>query len=81
MQNRHDIYRGKDCIKKFCKSLREYALEIINFKTKKTKLLAKEQHCKEKVENKYAKGKNYFKVRDNCHYIGEIEVLHKAHVI
>ena len=52
MQNRHDIYRGKDCMKKFCKSLREHALEKINFKTKKTKLLAKEQHCKEKVENK-----------------------------
>ena len=82
IQNRHDVYRGKDCMKKFCKSLREHALEIINFKTKKTKLLAKEQHCKEKVENKYVKGKNYCKVRSYyCHYIGEIEVLHKPQVI
>ena len=52
MQNRHDIYRDKDCMKKFCKSLRKHALEIINFKTKKKKLLAKEQHCKEKIEKK-----------------------------
>ena len=34
-----------------------------------------------KIENKYAKGKKYCKVRDHCHYIGEIEVLHIAYVI
>ena len=56
------------------------------------KLLAKEQQesyenaktccfCNEKIENKYAKGKKYCKVRDHCHYIGEIEVLHIAYVI
>ena len=29
------IYRGKDCMKKFCESLREDAMKIINFKKKK----------------------------------------------
>ena len=32
---KHDVYRGKDCIRKFCESLREHAMEIINFKKKK----------------------------------------------
>ena len=49
---------------KFCELLREYAMEIINFKKKKMKLLTKDQQelyanikicyiCKEKFENKY----------------------------
>ena len=36
-------YRGNDCMKKFCESLREHAMEIINFERKKMKLLTKEQ--------------------------------------
>ena len=35
IENKHDMYRGKDCMKKFCKSLREYAIEIINFEKEK----------------------------------------------
>ena len=31
IENKHDLYRGKYCIKKFCESLREHALQIINF--------------------------------------------------
>ena len=27
--------------------------------------------CKEKIENKYLEDKEYHKVRDHCHYIGE----------
>ena len=23
IENKHDVYRGKDCMKKFCESLRE----------------------------------------------------------
>ena len=41
IQNKHDVYRGKDCIKKFCESLREHAMKIINLKKKKMKLLTK----------------------------------------
>ena len=37
--------------------------------------------CKEKFENNYLKEKKYRKIRDNCHYIGEIEMLLIAHAI
>ena len=43
IENKRDVYRGKDFMKKFCKSLREHAVKIINFKKKKMKLLTKEQ--------------------------------------
>ena len=33
-ENKHDVCRGKDCIKKFCESLREHAMKEINFKKK-----------------------------------------------
>ena len=76
IENKHDLYIGKDCWKKFCPSLREHAMKIINFKKKKLKLLTKEKQesdenakncyiCKEKFEDKYCK------VRDHCHYTGE----------
>ena len=41
IENKHDVYRGKACMKTFCKLLRERAMKIINFK--KLKLLSKEQ--------------------------------------
>ena len=34
-ENKHDVYRGKDCMKTFCEYLREHAIKIINFKKKK----------------------------------------------
>ena len=59
IENKHYVYRGKDCMKKFCESLRERAIKIINFKKKKTKLLTKEH-------------RKYIKMnRDLCHYTGE----------
>ena len=43
MGNRHGVYRGKDCIKKFCESLRERAMiKIITFNKKNMKLLTNE---------------------------------------
>ena len=27
MKNKHDVYRGKNCMKKFCESLREHAMK------------------------------------------------------
>ena len=30
-KNKLDYYRGKDCMKKFCKDLREHATRIINY--------------------------------------------------
>ena len=43
IENKHDVYRGKDCMKKLCESLREQAMKITKFKKKKMKLLTKEQ--------------------------------------
>ena len=70
------------CMKKVYESLREHAMKIINFETKKMKLLTKEHQescentkicyvCKEKFENKYVKGKKCCKVRDPYHYTGK----------
>ena len=69
-------------MKKFCQSLRQHVIEIINFKKKKMKLLANKQQesyenakhchtCKHKFEYEQCKDKNYCKVRYHCHYIGE----------
>ena len=63
IEHKHDVYRGKDCMKEFCEYLREYAMKIINFKNNKMELLTKEQQesyenaqncyiCQEKFENK-----------------------------
>ena len=47
---KHDVYRGKDCVKKkFWDFLREHAMKIIYFKKKMMKLLTKEQQ--ESYEN------------------------------
>ena len=35
IENKHDLYSGQECMKKFCESLREHAVKIINFKRKK----------------------------------------------
>ena len=42
IENKHDVYRGKDCMKKFCEFVREHTMKIINFKKKKMALLTKE---------------------------------------
>ena len=81
IENKHDVYRGKDCMKKFCEFLREHSMKIINFKKNKMKLLTKEQQesyenakncyiCEETLESKYLKRKKYRKATD-CHYTGE----------
>ena len=41
IENKHNVYRGEDCMKKFCESLREHAMKIIHFKKKK--MFSKEQ--------------------------------------
>ena len=48
-EKKHDIYRGKDCMKKFCEFLREQAMKTNNSIKKKMKLLIKEKQ--ESYEN------------------------------
>ena len=82
IENKHNVYRGKDCMKMFYESLREHAKKIIDLKKKKMKLLTKVRQesyenakirymCKRKVESKYVKDKKYRAVRDHCHYTRE----------
>ena len=90
-ENKHDVYRGKDCVKRFCESLREHAMKIINFKREKMKVLTKyikESYenakicyisCKERVENKYLNNKKCHKVRYHCQYA--VEYRGAAHSI
>ena len=63
IENKHNVYRGKDCMKKFYESLREHAMKIVNFKKEKIKLLKTEQQesyvnskicyiCKDIFENR-----------------------------
>ena len=33
--NKHSLYRGEDCMKKFCISLKEHAANVIKFQKKK----------------------------------------------
>ena len=42
IENKHDVYREKSCMKKFCESLKEHAMKIVSFKKKKMKSLTKE---------------------------------------
>ena len=78
-KNKLDYYRGKDCVKMFCKDLREHATKIINCKKKKMMpLTTKEEidYNKQKIcyicKKEFDK-KNY-KVRDHCHYTGKYRV-------
>ena len=44
MENKHDVYRDEDCMKKFCEFLREHTMEIINFEKKKMIPLTNKEH-------------------------------------
>ena len=39
IENKHDVYRGKDCIKKFCEFLRDHTLKTINFFKKQNEII------------------------------------------
>ena len=43
IDNKYNVYGGKDCTKKNCEPLREHAMKVIKFKKKKMKLLTKER--------------------------------------
>ena len=42
-KNKFDYYRGEDCMKKFCKDLREHATKIINYEKTDMILLTKKE--------------------------------------
>ena len=50
IENKHDVYRGKYCMKHFCEFLRECTMKTINFKKKKIKFLRTEQESYENAK-------------------------------
>ena len=78
-KNKLDHYRGKDCMKKFNRDLREHAIKTINCEKKKmTPLTIKEKiyHNEQEIcyicKKEFDKNdKKYYKVRDHCHYTGK----------
>ena len=82
VENKHTLYCGEDWMKKFCTSLREHATNVINFEKKIMLSLTKEElksHqdikvcyiCGKRFLKKFAKDKNYQKVRDHCYFAGK----------
>ena len=77
-KNKFNYYRGKDCMKKFSKDLREHASKIINYEKKKMIPLTTEEkiyHNKQKIcyicKKEFSNNdKKNYKVRDHCHYAG-----------
>ena len=78
-KNKLDYYRGEDCMKKFCKDLREHATKIINYEKKKMiPLTIKEEiyHNKQKIcyickKEFDINNKKHYKVKDHYHYMGK----------
>ena len=75
-KNKLNCYRGKDCMKIFCKNLRTHATKIINYEKKKMiPLTIKEEiyHNNQKICYIFKKefDKKNYKVRDHCHYTGK----------
>ena len=70
--NEQKYYRGEDCMKIFCKDLKDQAMKIINCEKKEMIPLTKEE--KESYENQEIchickkEFNNDNKVRDHCHY-------------
>ena len=78
-KNKLDCYRGEDCMKKFCKDLREHTTKIINYERKDMIPLTKKEeknHNKQEVcyickKEFNADDKKHCKVKDHCHYTGK----------
>ena len=59
IQNKHDVYRGEDCMEKFHESLREHAVKVVNFEKKEMiQLTNKHQESCEKTKICYISKKN-----------------------
>ena len=73
--NEQKYYRGEDCMKIFCKDLRDQAMKIINYEKKEMIHLTNKE--KESYENEEIchickkEFNNDNKVRDHCHYTGK----------
>ena len=84
-ENTLNYYRGKDCIEKLCKKLKECAMKIINYEEKEMIPLTKEENTFYKKQEAYHIWLEKFfvdkddesyvnrkKVKDHCHYTGKV---------
>ena len=84
-KNKLDCYKGKDCMERFSKDLREHAMKIMTYEKEETIPLTNEENelyemkkvcylCK-KIFSTNKNNENVFKlyrkVRDHCHYTGK----------
>ena len=76
MENKHDVYWGYNCMKKFSEILREYAMKIINFKKKETKLLKNSSMNHMKMQKSVIFVKKKLKIN-----IGKIKNIAKSEII
>ena len=88
IENKHDVYRHKDYMKKFLESWREYPVAISTFRKKEMDLLTQKHHKSDQTEEIFdflkksltvnmLKIKYISKVRDHCHYGGQCRGLPK----
>ena len=72
--NKLSYYRGEDCMRIFCKDLKDHATKIIDFKKKNVTPLTKEEednYNKDNICHICKKEFNNDKVRDHCHFTGK----------
>ena len=72
--NKLSYYRGEDCMRRFCKDLKDHATKIIDCKKKDMIPLTKEEednYNKENICHICKKEFNNDKVRDHCHFTGK----------
>ena len=92
IENKHDVYIGKDCTNRFCEFLRGCTMKITNFKKEKKKLLTKEEEeniklqksaifVKKNLKINMWKINNFLKLEIIVIIQGDIEVLCIANVI
>ena len=85
IQNTHDVYRGKDCIKEFwVRNEDNWFLKNKVVNKRAARIIWKCKICcicKAKLEKQYLKDINYCKVRDHCHLQENVEVLRITYVI
>ena len=78
-QNKHNFYRGKDCIKRFCSDLKELATKIINYEEKEMiPLTDNENRTYEKQKNVTYVKKGFAMIKmkkRNLNYTKKLEII------